>query len=192
MEVQTTKLDKALACPSPDIAAYIDGELAADREMCLSVHISHCSVCTDELNRQKQFLLCLDAGLRSEKEIELPASFAKRIVANAEANVSGIRRPSEFFNSIFICVGILLFVLFASGADAGKVLSGVYLVLDQILAVGGVFGRLTYDLFLGVAIVIRAFATQFRVDVLITIFLSFALAAPTIFLSRRVLRVRRA
>jgi len=106
--------------------------------------------------------------------------------------VSGLRRPSEFFNSIFICIAILLFILFASGADAGKVLSGGYLVVEQALAVGGVFGHLIYDLFLGVAIVIRAFATQFRADVLITIFLSCVLAAPTIFVSRRVLRVRRA
>jgi len=85
-----------------------------------------------------------------------------------------------------------LFILFASGADADKVLSGSYLLFDQLLAVGGVFGQLIYDLFLGVAIVIRAFATQFRADVLITILLSGILAAPTIFLTRKVLRVRRA
>jgi hypothetical protein len=160
--------------------------------VCLDAHFYQCAVCTAELNSQKQFLLCLDAGLRDQKEIELPASFAKRVAVNAEAHVSGLRRPSEFFNSIFICIAILLFILFASGADAGKVLSGSYVALDQFLAVAGVLGHLIYDLFLGVAVVIRAFATQFRADVLITILLSCVLAAPTIFLSRRVLRVRRA
>jgi len=185
-------MDRSTACPSPDIAAYIDGELNGERERSLDAHFYECTVCTAELNNQKQFLLWLDAGLSDQKELELPASFARRVAVNAEANVSGLRRPSEFFNSIFICIAILLFILFASGADAGKVLSGSYIAIDQFLAVGGVFGHLVYDLFLGVAIVIRASATQFRADVLITILLSCVLAAPTIFLSRRVLRVRRA
>ena len=192
MEENVTQIDRSNACPSPDIAAYIDGELDAEREIRLDAHFYQCAVCTAELNSQKQFLLCLDAGLKDKKELELPASFAKRVAVNAEANVSGLRRPSEFFNSIFICIAILLFILFASGADAGKVLSGGYLVVEQALAVGGVFGHLIYDLFLGVAIVIRGFATQFRADVLITILLLCVLAAPTILLSRRVLRVRRA
>ena len=192
MTEHATKMDRSGSCPSPDIAAYIDGELDAERERCLDAHLYECAVCSAELNSQKQFLLCLDAGLKEQRELELPASFARRVAVNAEANVSGLRRPSEFFNSIFICIVILLFILFASGADADKVLSGSYLAFDQLLAVGGVFGHLIYDLFLGVAIVIRAFATQFRPDVLITILLSSILAAPTIFLSRKVLRVRRA
>ena len=60
------------------------------------------------------------------------------------------------------------------------------------MAVGGVFGHFVYDLSLGVAIVLRSFATQFRADVVLTVLLSIVLAAPTIFLSRRVLRVGRA
>ena len=179
-------------CPSEEISSYIDGELNFEQEMELDAHFANCVICTDELNRQKQFLCGLESGLKNETDLILPANFAKRIVANAEANVSGVRRPAEFFNAIFVCVAILLFVLFASGAEAGNVLKGGYLFVDQIMAVGGVFGHFVYDLSLGVAIVIRSFATQFRADVVITVLLSVVLAAPTIFLSRRVLRVGRA
>ena len=107
-------------CPSEDISSYIDGELSFEQEMKLEIHFENCTICLGELNRQKQFLCGLESGLKNESDLILPANFAKRIVANAEANVSGIRRPAEFFNAVFVCVAILLFVLFASGANAGK------------------------------------------------------------------------
>ena len=175
-------------CPSADISSYIDGELDRERESELDAHLLCCSVCSVELNRQKQFLCCLDVSLKGEGEIVLPPNFAKRIVVNAESNVSGLRRPAEFFNAVFICTAILLFILFASGPETLRINN----VIDQFIAVGSFCAHLFYDLFLGVAVVIRGFATQFRVDVVMMIVASIVLSAPTIVLSRRVLRVGRA
>ena len=180
------------ACPSDDISSYIDGELDIERELQLDAHFANCEVCSGELNRQKQFLCCLESSLKNESDLVLPANFTKRIVVNAETKVSGVRRPAEFFNSIFVCVAILLFVLFASGPEAEKLLKGGYIFLDQAVAIGDVFVHFVYDLFLGVAIIIRTFATQVPLDLLTAVLISIILAFPTIFLSRRVLRVGRA
>src|SRR5436190_12740079 len=107
-------------CPIDEISAYIDGELDAAREFEMDLHFAGCQTCACELNEQKNFLRNLDVSLGHDREVELPPNFTKLIVANAESTVSGLRRPRERFNALFICSGLLLFVLFATGAEAGK------------------------------------------------------------------------
>ena len=179
-------------CPSDEIASHIDGELDPTRELELVAHLVECAICTHELNQQKQFLCDLDSSLKQERDLVLPANFTKTIIANAESTVSGLRRPRERFNAIFICAGLFLFVLFALGTDAGRVLNGVSVVFDQIMAVGGFFWHLIYSVFIGVAIILRSFAAQVRFDVVITVVLSATLAVSLMFVSRRALRIRRA
>src|SRR5664279_3152743 len=117
-------------CPSDEIASYIDGELDLTRELELDAHFRECSICTDELNQQKQFVCSLDLSLKHERELELPANFTKTIVANAESTVSGLRRPRERFNAIFICAGLFLFVLFALGTNTGSYFEEVSTVYE--------------------------------------------------------------
>src|SRR2546423_3864915 len=93
-------------CPTDEIAAFIDGEMDPVREFELETHLALCEICSLELNQQKQFLCGLSSSLKHEDEIELPANFAKLIVANAESTVTGLRRPRERFNAIFICAGL--------------------------------------------------------------------------------------
>ena len=57
-------------CPSPEIAAYIDGELSSERELELEFHLIGCDLCSAELNAQKLFLCALDSSLQAEPEIE--------------------------------------------------------------------------------------------------------------------------
>ena len=151
-------------CPIEDIAAYIDGELDARQEMDLEVHFAGCGSCLFELNRQKQFLCGLNMGLARETELELPPDFTRLVVANAESTVSGLRKPRERFNALFICAGLILFVLFAIGPEARRVLDGFSTVIEQVAIVGGFFGHLIYAFFIGVAIVLRSIATQLLVD----------------------------
>ena len=106
---------RGFECPSEEIAAYIDGEIELVRESELDVHFAACPICSDELNQQKEFLCRLNSSLKQEGDLELPANFTKLIVVNAESTVSGLRRPRERFNAIFICAGLFLFVLFALG-----------------------------------------------------------------------------
>ena len=149
-------------CPADEIAAYIDGELDAAGESEMEVHFAACASCAEELNLQKQFLCSLESSLKGENDLELPADFTKHVVANAESSVTGLRPARERFNAVFICAALLLFVLFALGADAGRALDGAAGAVDRLAAVGSLLGHFIYSFFLGVIIIMRAFATQMR------------------------------
>ena len=179
-------------CPSDEIAAYIDGELSHEQESELESHFAACTVCSTELTYQRQFLCGLSSSLKDEREMELPPDFAKKIVAHAESSVAGLRRPSERFNAIFICVGLSLFVLFATGAESSKVIAGVSSVVEKISAVGAFLGHIFYSLLLGVIVIIRSLAIQFQFDsIIVAIFAGFA-AVAAMYFSRRLLKIRRA
>jgi anti-sigma factor RsiW len=179
-------------CPADEISAYIDGELDAAREFEMDMHFSLCGGCSRELNEQKDFLRSLDFGLGREREIELPANFTRSIVANAESTVSGLRRPRERFNALFICAGLLLFVLFAMGAEAGKLFQGLPVIVEQVAAVGSFFGHLIYSVFVGAAVVVRAVAGQFRFDAAAILAAAMVFAVFSLIISRRVVKTRRA
>ena len=179
-------------CPAEEISAYIDGELDAAREFEMDLHFTGCDLCSRELNEQKHFLRSLDFGLGRDREIELPANFTKLIVANAESTVSGLRRPRERFNALFICAGLLLFVLFAMGAEAGKLFQGLSIIVDQTAAVGSFFGHLIYSVFIGVAIIIRTIAGQFGFDMAAMLAIAMVFAVFSLIFSRTFLRARRA
>lgn len=195
MTVFTSEMENyftASECREIDIAAYIDGELDQAREMELELHFSACEACRCELNEQKRFLSELDATMNSESSIELPADFTKVIVANAESNVSGIRRPAELYNAIFICAALSIFVLFALGPEASGVLAGTAQVLEQAAIVAGFFGHLIYSLFLGVVIVVRSLSAQVSFDSLFSLAMPVAVILSLTAVSRRVINMRRA
>ena len=177
-----------LQCPTDEIAAYVDGELDAALEMQMDLHFASCRSCTVELNHQKEFLRNLDLSLGYERELELPENFVKQVVANAESTVSGLRRPRERFNALFICAGLALFVLFAMGAEAGTLLDKAAEALGQTAAIGGIFGHLIYSLFIGIAIVVRSIAGQAQIGVISVGAMAMMFAAFTLYISRRVLR----
>lgn len=179
-------------CSIDDISAYLDAELDERRERELLEHCGTCSACAEELNRQKQFLRTLESSLKHDNDLDLPADFTRHVVANAESTVAGLRRPRERFNAVFICAALMLFILFALGADAGRVLEGVAGSYDQAAAVGSFFGHFVYSFFLGVAIVLRGLATQVRPEALAGGLFSIALVVLLAVVSQRVLRAGRA
>lgn len=181
------------ACPSDQIAAYLDGELMAEREIVLDAHFASCRVCREELNSQKQFLHGLESTLRREANVDLPDDFTRRLVANAESSVAGLRRPRELYNAIFITAGLALFGLFAVGPDAGKLFAGILNFLEQTASIIGIVGRMLYSIFVGAAIIIRSLASHVSSDGVAAGAGVLALLLMTIwFASRTVLRMRRA
>lgn len=149
------------ACPSPEISAYIDGELSPHDELELEIHVSACRTCAEDLNLQKNFLNALDSSLDEEAEIELPKNFTKAVVANAESRVSGLRRPHEIRNAVLICTGLILFSLLALGNNAERTLIAAAAVVDKLLAVVISAGHIIYDFALGLSIVLRSLASSF-------------------------------
>lgn len=172
-------------CSPGDISAYIDGELAPNRELDLELHFAACRPCAAELNEQKQFLCSLNSTLTNEQEIELPVDFVKNIVANAESSVSGVRRPRELYNAVFICAGLGLFVLFASGADASKLFGGFFGFAEQAAVAMGLLGRIVYSIFYGAVIVVRLVASALEGDFVIAFGVA-AIVTAMIFVSRKV------
>lgn len=179
------------ACPSYEIASYIDGELDPMHELELEAHFAFCAGCAEELNQQRQFLCGLNASLMNEGEIELPADFTRHIVANAESTVAGLRRPRERYNAIFICCGLLLFAMFALGADAGNVLSGFAGVFEKISAVGSFFAHFVYSFFIGLTVIVRSVANQTPPAVAYSIGVMAVFAILLLVVSRKVIRLLR-
>jgi hypothetical protein len=165
-------------CPFEDIAAYVDGELTAQRELEVELHFAGCPQCYSELNDQKAFLRALDQTL-SEGDLDLPHDFARVVAANAESSVAGLRRSQERYHALFICAGLSLFVLFALGSQAEN-------VLDQISAVGGFFGHFVYSFFVGIAIIVRNLASRSEFGSSFVVLLSLIFAVLAVFVSRRV------
>lgn len=179
-------------CPTDEISAYIDAEISPSREIELEMHFAECESCSEELNLQKQFLCGLDSSMKIEGDIELPADFARHIVANAESTVAGLRRPRERYNAIFICTAMMLFGLFALGSDAGRVVGGATFAFEQISSVGGFFARVVYSIFLGFAIIIRSLAAQVQIGDGSMLIVPVVLGAGFLmYLSRKVLRTNR-
>lgn len=183
--------NQAVECPTTAIAAYVDGELDAVRELELELHLAGCDRCTEELNLQKQFLCSLNSSLMGGDEIELPPNFTKQIVTNAESSVSGLRKPNERFNALFICAALLLFVLFALGSDVFGLFGQFGDTLDKIAAVGGFLGHVAYSFLVGIGVVLRSLGGQFQVPAAAGFFL-LAVAGLIFFqFSRVILRIRR-
>lgn len=188
-----SNFSKLEGCPRPDISAYIDGELSPAEELELEMHLTACEVCTHDLNEQKIFLSALNSTLLGEEEVDLPKNFTKIIVTNAESSVSGLRRPNERFNAVFICGALLLFVLFALGSEAGILFDNAAKLFDQAAAVIGLAGHILYSLVIGITLILKSVSSQIvSSSDLAFAFMAFVFVVSLIALSRLMFRYDRA
>jgi anti-sigma factor RsiW len=174
-------------CPSPEISAYIDGELSAQDEMRLELHIAGCLICADDLNLQKSFLIALDASLEDEKSIELPAGFAKAVVANAESRVSGLRRPHERRNAAFICVTLIAFSILGLGTNAESSFAAAAPVAEKLVAVVESATHFVYNLAFGSTVVFKSLATKFVFESAVTVSLVLVVFVLSLYIFSRLL-----
>lgn len=180
---------KQICAQRSSIAAYIDGELSPREELELEAHAAVCRSCRIELNEQKKLLCALDFALENEREIELPANFTKIVVANAESRVSGLRRPQERFNALFVCAALFLLGILILGSEIETVFGAFAKFAEQMLAVGGFVAHLVYSVALGVAVVLRSLSYQFAFDPIVaTVFLIGLTLVALFALSRLVVR----
>jgi predicted anti-sigma-YlaC factor YlaD len=171
------------ACPLVDIGAYVDGELDNAAMEKAEAHFARCRPCRDELNLQKRFLATISGGLR--QQIAIPADFAKTVVANAEGRVEGLRAGRERLNAAFIVSALLLFVMFALGAEFWLGLSMIARAGEQLAAVAGIIASTAYSFFVGALVVVRALAAGAEASVFMMLGVSLlALAAASGWLHR--------
>lgn len=158
MNLQTkTVLEK---CPKTEFSAYIDGELSPREEMDLEVHLANCVVCTTELNEQKKVLFALDSLVEEKNLFELPANFTKVIVANAESEVSGLRRPQERFKAFFVCALLFLLALSGFGNQTKAIFSAFGKFSEQFLIVIRFLTHSVYDVAVGISVIFRSLSYQ--------------------------------
>ena len=183
--------NKKAACPSPDISAYVDGELSSHDELELEMHIAGCSTCADDLNLQKSFLNALDLSLDEEAEIQLPKNFTKTVVANAESRVSGLRRPHELRNAALICGALILVSILTLGSNTERTLLAASTVVEKFFAVVVSAGHVVYDFALGFSIVLRSLTSSFFVGSGSSVLAFFVLFVLSLYLFSRFARLRR-
>ncbi len=175
------------ACPSPDISAYIDGELTERDEIRLEMHIAECHACREDLNLQKIFLNALDLSIEDAASIELPPEFTKSVVANAESRVSGLRRPHERRKAALICVALIVFSLFALGSGVEKAFLGLARIVEKVFAVAAVAGHFVYDIAFGSVVVSRSLAASLVFESSSAVALSLAVFVVSLFAFSRLL-----
>lgn len=189
----TGQFQRQISCPSPEISAYLDGELAPHEEKALELHLVSCGVCNRELNIQKNLLHALTSSLETTREFELPKNFTKTIVTNAESSVAGLRRPKERLNAIFICTALFLFALFALGSDAERTFITIASVVDKATAVAGSAVHFLYDISLGATVIVRSLSSNFIFNSPVLLFAVFGLFAFALLaFSRLALKSQRA
>src|SRR5688572_7256616 len=144
--MKTNEITDLAACPSPEISAYIDGELSSADEMRLELHIAGCKTCNDDLNLQKSFLIALDSSLEDAQDIELPSNFTKSIVTNAESGVTGLRRPKERRSAALICVSLIAISVLALGSNANRTFAASAAVAEKVIAIVESVLHFIYDI----------------------------------------------
>ena len=183
MEQTERKFD--LSCPSPDISAYLDGELASDAELELELHIASCRTCADDLNLQKSFLNALGSTLANENDIELPRGFTRTVVTNAESRVSGLRHPHERRKAAFICAGLLMIGLV--GINTESTFIAIRSLAETFLAIGGSVWNFIYGIAFASTIVSRSLASAFLFNSNATIAFVIALFVVSLYVFSRLL-----
>ena len=180
-------------CPRSEIAAYIDGELSPREELDLEMHFAGCPECAAELNTQKKLLCALDFAMEAEREIELPKNFTKVVIATAEGNVSGLRRPQERYKALFTCAALFLLVILGLGGETETVFSTFLKFGEQFLAVGGFGVHLFYDVAFGTTVILRSVSHQLIAETAVpVVFFGVIVLLGFLGLSRLVVRLNRA
>ena len=159
-------------CPHEEISLYLDGELSAAEELLLEQHLSECSICKSELNFQKQMLSALNTAFYKKEEIEIPRDFTRVVVANAESKVVGLRRKNEIIWTLIICFSLLVLLAFGIAFQSSFLISNISEIGGRLLAIGGFFTRVIYDISVGFGIILKGLSQKLINPLFIIVFFS--------------------
>jgi anti-sigma factor RsiW len=142
-------------CRTEDVAAYLDGELAAGASDSFEAHLKACARCASELRTQRQLLCTLDFVF-SERSFELPRNFSRVVAAHAESDLSGMRKKSERRRAFQLCALLALLAFALLGAASSAL---VFQPARSFLRIAGslfdLAGRALYDAGTGAAVIAR-------------------------------------
>ena len=95
-------------CQLEDIAAYLDGELAANALDRFEQHVQECAACAAELRVQRQLLCTLEVAFNDSRSFELPNNFTRVVTATAENDLRTIRQRHERRRAVQLCLMLAL------------------------------------------------------------------------------------
>jgi predicted anti-sigma-YlaC factor YlaD len=153
--MEVTTIDNK-GCQLEDIAAYLDGELSGAAQETFEEHLKSCADCNAELRVQRQLLCTLDFAFNESRPFELPRDFTRVVAAQAESDLSGMRKWSERRRALQLCaiLGLISFALLGAASRT--------LVFDParsfVRATGSLLNlawQVIYDAGTGVAVIVR-------------------------------------
>lgn len=177
-------------CPRDDIAAYIDGELPAELQLELELHVDACDVCGRSLQEQRRLLAEIAASLDGKCDITLPNDFTRRVVRTAESNVTGIRRPREFVQAAAIVAVLGTLAVAAIAWQTPAVASVIGSAGEKLVAIFGFLIKLGANIAFATAVIFRTLAGHVGMDGFAVV-VALGIVATLLFISSRwVLRRR--
>jgi anti-sigma factor RsiW len=163
MDASTSSLS---VCRPDEIGRYLDGELSADHELELEVHISGCDACRDELNHQKNLMRALDDNFELSGAPELPKNFAQRISVAAVSDIGGIRSNRERWIAVAICGLLAIFAIAALGGATSGPIQAASVAADRSFAIVSAVGYFFYNLSIGIVTFLRPISGSLNAVVL--------------------------
>lgn len=179
-------------CPRTDISAYVDKELSDESVARLETHLTGCKICREAVQDQKKMLAALASSLASDKFLELPPDFTKRVVSTAESSVLGLRRSNEIVTAASIATALFLFVLFAFQKEAMDILLITGSVGGKLFAVVGFVLGMAANLTFAAGVVVRSLVSHESVSAFVVPLSAVVLGLITFVTSRRMLARRNA
>jgi len=145
-------------CPSDQIAAFVDDELAPAQRLVFEEHVRSCDSCTAEVRAHRMFMRELDTALAHRLELEVPPDFAKVVAVHAENDMRGVRDAAEHRRALRYCIilGLLTFALLGV-ASSRAVLGMVQAFFKATFGIVSLFGKTVYDAMAGFSVLARVF-----------------------------------
>ena len=144
-------------CQSAEVAAYLDGELAACALSDFEEHLKDCRSCAVRLEEQRRLLCTLDMAFGDERALLLPTNFARVVTAHAQTDMSGVRRRPERRRALRLAAALALFAFaLLGGARLNDSVFEPVRVLGRLAAaLFGLVWRALYDAGASLSVVIR-------------------------------------
>lgn len=158
--MNSEKIKNQNNCPREEISLYLDGELSSNQELMLEKHFAECQGCLDEFNLQKKMLSALDFAFDAREEIELPKNFTKVVVTKAESSVKGLRSKEEGFRALLLCFPLFLILIVVFGFESRQISPILTESGNRVLAIGGFLFHLTFDISIGIAVILRTLSQK--------------------------------
>jgi hypothetical protein len=141
---------------------YLDGRMASESLFPFEAHLPDCEACRLEID----FHASLESQIESlpESEVSLPPDFSRVVAANAESQVTGLRKQKERKTTVYIIAVFGAVLFFVLGANVSSIVSVIQFLTEKVIAVFAVIASFIFNLLLGILVIARVAVSRFEVS----------------------------